>query len=832
MNFSLLKKQLLPHLLAIGILLTVGSIYFSPVLSGEVIETHDILQHNGMAKEVKEFKEETGETSLWTNSMFGGMPTYQIAPNYPNSLFLTKPIFKILARGLPKPLNMLILYFIGFYLLLISFKVDWRLALAGALAYGFASYNIIIIDAGHNTKALAIGLAPLVLAGVNMTLNSKRWILGAALAGITLAFQLHVNHVQITYYLFFIIAGMGIAWLVKEIQSGNTKTALVRTAVLGVAILLGVGSNAGNIMTTAEYAKESTRGKSNIPNKNGKLDEGLSKDYITQWSYDIPESATIFIPNFRGGGAQNNVDFSDYEYFNALSQQYGKRSAQQIMQGQMYWGGQTRGTNGPAYLGAVICFLFVLGLFLLDKPTVIWVSAVSLLSIMLAWGSYFPALTNFFIDYFPAYNKFRTVTMILVIVQITFPLTGILVVSKIAKKEFSRDKVINALKWSVGIVGGFALLFALMPGMFFDFVTDRELNQYADGNGAAILDMIVEARESLMKKDAFRSLLFVLVAATGVFLFITNKLKANVLYIILVVGIAADMWPVAGRFLGPDKFDKPKKEGVITANKIDREIMKDPDLHYRVLNLTLSAFSDATTSYFHKSIGGYHGAKLKRIKELIEHRVEGEIQAITSQNFRNPKKSPVLNMFNVKYFIASTNKGKQLVPNRGALGNAWLVNEVEVLDGAPEEMEALADLDPSTKATTTKEFADYVAGFTGNTNGTVELVEYQPNYLKYKYDTKAESFVVFSEVFYKGNRDWISTIDGNEAEHIRVNYHLRGMKVPAGSGEIEFKFDPPTYHTAETLSLVSSILIILMLLGGGFLAFRKEPETGEVTKNA
>jgi len=832
MNFSLLKKQLLPHLMAIAILLAVGFVYFSPVLGGKSLPTHDILQHTGMAHEVNQFKENTGEVSLWTNSMFGGMPTYQIATSYPNSLFLIKPVYKMLVRGLPKPLNMLILYFIGFYLMLVSFRVDWRLALAGALAYGFASYNIIIIDAGHNTKALAIGLAPLVLAGMNMALTSKHWILGSALAGIAMAFELKVNHVQITYYLFFIAAGMGIAWLVTELKNGNSKNALTRTAALLFALVLGIGSNASNLMVTSEYAKETTRGKSNIPNQNGKLDEGLSKDYITQWSYGIPETGTLFIPNFAGGGSQNNMDFSDYDYYDALSRQYGKKTAQQAMQGQMYWGGQDRGTNGPVYLGAIICFLFVLGLFILDKSTSIWVGVVSLLAIMLSWGSHFMGLTSLFIDYFPGYNKFRTVTMILAIVQITFPLTAVLAISKIIKKEIPKDKILTGLKWAVGITGGFALIFALMPGMFFDFMKVGEYDQYKDPNSAQVLDMIIEGRTSLMRKDSFRSLLFVLAMAAAIYMYVTDKLKANVLYIIVVVGITIDMWPVAARFLGPDKFEKAKTTQLISETKIDRQILQDPDPHYRVLNLSVSPFNDATTSYFHKSFGGYHGAKLKRIQELISNRVEGEIRALTSEGFANPEKSPVLNMFNVKYFIAATKQGKQLVPNRGAMGHAWYVNKVKVLDGAPEEIAELAKVNIRNTATTTQQFSDYVSDFEGSNDGTIELVEYQPNYIKYQYKTNTESFAVFSDVYYRGNIDWISTIDGTEADHIRVNYHLRGMKVPAGEGVIEFRFDPPTYYRAETISLISSLLMILMLLGGGFIAYRTKPAPVVEGKNA
>jgi len=834
MNSFDFKKQLLPHLIGIGILLVVGLAYFNPVLSGKTLQTHDIVQHKGMSKEVKDFKEETGETSLWTNSMFGGMPTYQIAPTYPNSLLLIKPIYKLMTRGLPKPLNMLILYFIGFYIMLIAFKVDWRLAVAGALAYGFASYNIIIIDAGHNTKALAIGMAPFVLAGINMALNHKNWILGAALAGVSMAFELKINHVQITYYLFFIIAGMGIAWLVRELLNGNSKAVLLRAPVLAIALLLGIGSNAGNMMVTAEYAKETTRGKSNIPNEKGELEKGLSKRYITDWSYGVGETGTLMIPNFKGGGAANNMDFSDYEFYDLVVRQYGKKDGQKVVQSQLYWGAQDRGTNGPVYLGALICFLFVFALFVLDKSTSIWIGVVSLLAIMLAWGRNFESFTNFFIDYFPGYNKFRTVTMILAIVQITFPLAGIFALSRVVKKEVTKEKVIKSLKWSLGIAGGFALLFALMPGMFMDFARASEFEQFT-GQQAQILDMLIDARKGLVQKDAFRSLAFILIGGGAIFLLVTEKIKSNVFFLIIIGAVAIDMWPVAARFLGPDKFEKAKTAEPVIATKIDKQIMADPDKHYRVLNLTVSPFNDATTSYFHSSFGGYHGAKLKRIQELISNRVDysekgkngkpklaGEISDLRKNGFSDPSVSPVLNMFNVKYFIASTKQGKTLVPNSGAAGNAWFVNDVKVLDGAPEEMEALKGINPKQTATTTKEFEDYVSGFSGGPNGSINLVEYKPNYLKYEYDTDKDGFVVFSEVFYRGNIDWISTINGEEADHIRVNYHLRGMKVPQGKGTIEFKFDPPTYYTAETLSLISSILMVLMLLGGGFMAYRSK----------
>lgn len=814
------KSILLPHLIAGLAFLLIGLAYFNPILEGKVLPTHDITQHAGSAKEVLDFKEKTGETSLWTNSMFGGMPAYQIAANYPNSLFLSKPFFSLLTRGFPKPLNMLFLYFIGFYVLLLSFKVNWKLALAGALAYGFASYNIIIIDAGHNTKALAIGLAPLVVAAVNMTLNSRQWILGAALSGLALGFQIKVNHVQITYYLLFVLLAMGIAWLVDQLRESNLSKNYLRIPLLGLAFLLAVGANSGNLLTTSEYAKETTRGKVNLSKRQDNTD-GLPKDYITGWSYGIAETGTLLIPNFHGGGSQSNMDYSDLEIYGLAKQQMGDKGASRFVAQSMYWGTQP-GTNGPVYLGAVICFLFVFGLFIVKRTTAYWILSVSALAIALSWGKNFMLLSDLFIDYVPGYNKFRTVTMILSIVQITVPLLAIVGISKLLEGNVPRPAISKALKWSLGIVGGFCLLFAIFPSMFFDFIREGEIDQYQ--KQPDILDLIVDGRASLLRSDAFRSLLFVLLSAGAIWSFTKNWIKKEYLYLAFIALIAIDMWPVAARYLSPAKFEKENNTELV-ASKADNEILKDKSLSYRVLNFTVSPFNDATTSYFHKSLGGYHGAKLRRIQELIENQIDGEIQSISDAGFSNPSLSPVINMFNTKYFIASTKKGKVKVDNPGAMGNAWFVPKVEAFASADEEMAALSGFDPAAMATTTHEYASLARNDYGS--GSIELVSYRPNYLKYEYNADKEGFVVFSEVFYRGNEDWVSTIDNQPSNHIRVNYHLRGMQVPAGKHVIEFRFDPPTYHKAETYSLISSLMLLLMVIGGIFKAYknsRSQPE--------
>lgn len=822
MNNSI-KSQLLKHLLALGVFIAITVAYLFPVLEGKKLPTHDIKQFNGAAAELQKFKADNdGEASLWTNSMFGGMPGYQIATPYPMSMLLIKPVYQLVVHGFPKPMNMLFLYLFGFYVLLISFKVDWRLAIAGALAFGFSSYNIIIIDAGHNTKALAVGLAPFIIAGVNLALRSKKyWILGAALAGVALAFQVKVNHLQITYYTAFIIAAMGISWLVFKLMSGETSDLLKRAGVLIIAALLGVGTNSGAIMMTAEYGKETTRGKSELTLPGAKKTKGLPRDYITGWSYGVAETGTFLIPNFYGGGNANTIDYESSEVYNLFKPQAGRKEAQKIATGVMYWGIQP-GTNGPVYLGAFICFLFVFSFLVVSNKLRIWVLGITALATMLAWGSNFHQLTNFFIDHFPGYNKFRTVTMILIIVEITVPLLAIVGLHKVLSGKVGKDKTIMALKISTAVVGGLCLLFALMPGAFFDFVNEKDLKDYKN-----FLDPLISDRQSLMSKDAFRSLLFVLVGAGAIFAFTKGKLKGNAIYLVVIGVIAMDGWVVAGRFLRPDKFETQKRVEA-KPERVDQQIMKD-DGHFRVLNLSVSTFNDATTSNFHKSLGGYHGAKLQRIQDLISFKIDPEMRARNKAQFQDPNKSPVINMFNTKYFIVPLQGGKKTaLPNEGALGNAWFVENVDVVENANEEMQALGTFDPANTAVTDKRFATYLDGFSGGqSSGNIKLEEYQPNYLKYSYDTDKEQFAVFSEVYYRGNKDWLSSIDGKEAEHIRVNYHLRGMRVPAGKGIIEFRFDPPTYQKGETYSMISSLLLVLLILGGAFITYRESKKEGE-----
>lgn len=831
MNSAIIQELAKKHGLAILLFLAICCIYFLPALQGEKLPTHDIKMNDGMAKEVLDYREKTGEVSLWTNSMFGGMPTYQIATPYPNSIFIVKSFFNVLVRGLPKPLNMLFLCFISFYALMLSFKVKHWLAIAGALAFGFSTYNIYIIEAGHNTKALAIGLAPLVLAAVQFTFTSKRWILGAAFAGLAMAFEIKVNHIQITYYLAFILLAYGISLLILKAKSGEIKKMIPRIAVLIFAFVLAIGANAGNLMTTAEYTQESTRGRSDLTKNDENKSSGLDFEYATAWSFGIGETGTLLIPNFYGGASGENI-VKDGALWESLSRK-GIREAQlKDIQLPYYHGSQSL-VSGPIYFGVIIAFLFVLGLIILDEKYKYWILSASILGLLFAWGHNFESIQRLFFNYLPGYNKFRTVSMAMVIPQITFPLMAILTLNKVFDGSIKKDALIKALKISGGIVGGFIVIFLLAPSAVMSFSNPMD-EQMLGGFAKSVqipmpdfLDLLAEDRISMLRADAFRSLIFTGIAIGLIYLFALDKLKQKWVVAGIALAIVVDVWGIDLRYLTHDDFVSARKyENQVVASPADKQILQDPDLSYRVLNLSVSPFNDATTSYFHKSLGGYHGAKLKRIQELISYNISSELPAIQQVRFQDPKLSPVINMFNTKYYIVPLQNGGTIaVPNEGACGNAWFVDNVVTVENADAEIDSVKNFDPKITAYVDKSFSEYLNGFNGSkVNGSIELTSYAPNKLSYKYKADKEGFAVFSEAYYRGNIDWISKIDGEPKDHIRTDYHLRGMLLPAGEHTITFEFDPPTYYKGESYSLASSIMLILLLLGGIFFAYKESKE--------
>ena len=784
-------KKLIPHLVVLFLFVIISFVYFSPVLKGKKLDMQDIKHWKGMSKEVVDFRDATGEEALWTNSMFSGMPAYQISVKYKGNLI--QYVAKALSLGIPRPANILFLYLLGFYILLLSLKVDYRLSAVGAIAFAFSSYFFIIIQAGHMTKAHAIAYVPMVIAAVLYTYRGKM-LLGGVLTALTVALELYANHLQITYYLVLILLLLGLVQFIKDLKANNLVDFAKRSGILMLAALLASATSLTRLSTTMEYGKDSTRGKSELTDNLENKTSGLDKDYATSWSYGIAESFTLLIPNFHGGASQGTLT-TDSETYQAIKRAPNAR--QLIKQLPLYWGEQPF-TSGPTYAGAIVIFLFVLGLFFMKSEMRTWLILATIMSIMLAWGKNFMSLTNLFLDYFPGYNKFRAVSMILVIAEFTLPLLGFVALNKFLTTDVSIDKKKKPLQLAFYIVGGLTLLFALMPSLFFDFVGGQDAN--LEKNGWPV-DALQSDRAKLLSADAWRSFIFIALTFGTLWIFLKNKLKSQ--YVILIVGVLVltDMWTVNKRYLNDDYFVRESKfETPYQPTQANLQILKDKDPNFRVFNQSISTFNDAGTSYFHKSIGGYHGAKLKRYQELIENHI--------SQG--NPA---VINMLNTKYII---NKKGQAQQNPAAMGNAWFVSNINIVENADAEITALKELDIKNTAVVDERFKDQLTTNLSNENASISLTDYKPNYLKYNSNSTNDGIAIFSEIYY--DKGWNAYVDGKLNPHFRANYVLRGMKIPKGNHIIEFKFEPSAYKTGETISFASSILLLLLLV---FVSFKE-----------
>jgi hypothetical protein len=784
-------KKLSPHLIVILLFVGISFTYFSPLLEGKMLDMHDITEHKGMSKEVVDYREATGDEALWTNSMFSGMPAYQISTRSNGNLI--QYVSKSLSLGIPRPANLLFLYLLGFYLLLLSLKVDYRLSAVGAIAFSFSSYFFIIIMAGHMTKALAIAYLPMVVAAVLYTYRG-RMFLGGVLTALTVALELYANHLQITYYLVLILLLIGIVQFVKDLKANNLPDFAKRSAVLVVAALLASGTAITRLRTTMEYGEESTRGKSELTTNLDNKTSGLDKDYATSWSYGIAESFTLLIPNFYGGASQGALT-TDSETYQAIKR--APNAKQLIKQLPLYWGDQPF-TSGPTYAGSIVIFLFILGLLFVKSEMRIWLLLATILSLMLAWGKNFMFLTEFFLDYFPGYNKFRAVSMILVIAEFTIPLLGFVALNKFLTSDTSANEKKKPLQLAFYIAGGLSLLFALMPSLFFDFVGGQDANLEKKGWP---IDALQSDRVGLLSADAWRSFIFIALTFGTLWLFLKNTLKSQ--YVIMIVGVLvlADMWTVNKRYLNDDNFARKRKVEVpYQATQADQQILRDTDPNFRVFNQSVSTFNDASTSYFHKSIGGYHGAKLKRYQELIENHIAKGNMA-------------VLNMLNAKYFITPKGQAQQ---NPDAMGNAWFVDTINIVPNADAEIAALNEFNPVNTAIVDARFSEQIIDGLDNTAANIVLTEYKPNYLKYNSNSTNDGIAIFSEIYY--DKGWNAYVDNKLTPHFRTNYVLRGMQVPAGNHTVEFKFEPTSYHTSETVAYASSIILLLLL---GFVSYKE-----------
>jgi hypothetical protein len=849
MNF----KKYLPHLAAVVLFAVITLIQFSPLLSNKVLEQGDIVRYKGMSQEMTDFRKAEHAEALWTNSMFGGMPAYQVSTLYPGNWL--GHIDKVFHLFLPHPSGYIFLCFIGFFILLLCLEIDPWLAIVGALAYGFSSYFFIIIEAGHNSKANAIGyLAPL-LGGIILLMRGKHW-LGFAVTTLFMAMELNANHVQISYYGFMLFGLVFLSYFIIAFKQKTIKAFFIGVGLFVAASLIGVLPNAGNLLSTYEYGNYTTRGKteltmnSNLETNKGNITSGLDKDYATQWSYGIGETFTFLIPNFKGGGS-GAIGRSDKDALKNVDPQM----REQVAQSNPYFGDQPF-TSGPVYIGAIVMLLAFLGLFIIDHPLKWALVAGTLLSVMLAWGKHFMGLTSFFMDYVPGYNKFRAVSMILVVAELTIPLLAVLALDKFikasAKSEtftlpFSKMQLDlkKVLIISVAVVGGFCLISAFIPEMTNSFIPAGEETQIVNQlkqSGASdsqiaqfipdFLSNIQKARESIFKSDARRSLMFIGLTSVFLFLYLTKKLKLELFLITLSIFLMADLWPVAGRYLDNRNYvPKAQYDAPPAKTQADDQILLDKTLDYRVLNLSTSTFNDAATSYYHKSIGGYHGAKLKKYQEIIDFHLDKEINMFydglneAAQNDSlmaiHMARVGVLNMLNTRYIIVPAKDQVFAIPNRQANGNAWFVKNIKTVANADSEIVALYGINTKREAVIQQKNKEIVpAADSYNADGTIVMQSYKPNDLVYETDSKEKGFAVFSEIYYP--KGWNAYVDGKLTPHTCVNYVLRGMELPAGKHKVEFKFEPQVYKTGNSVAMIGSILLLLVVGAGLYIANKKK----------
>lgn len=806
-------KAFYPHLLVVVGFILVSLFYFYPVLKGEKIFQSDIVQYTGMAKEQIDFRKETGEEPYWTNSAFGGMPTYQLGAKYPNDVI---GMLDDALRFLPRPADYLFLYFLGFYVLLMVLKVDPLKAFFGALAFGLSTYLIIILGVGHNAKAHAIAYMPMVVAGVLLVFQRK-YITGGLLTMVAAALEINANHFQMTYYLLLLLAIIGVYYVVIAIKNKEFKELGKVIGVFVIAGILAIGANATNLMATSEYAKFSTRSNSELtfnPDGLPKTDSNaMSYEYITEYSYGIAESLNLIAPGLFGGSNNENLGIESETYQNFVAQGYPADQVQGFVEhAPAYWGAQPI-VAAPAYIGVVVFFLFVMAFFVEKRNIKYLFLAGAVLSLLLSWGKNFSALTDFFINYVPLYDKFRAVSSIQVILELCVPALAILGLYQFFKQEDEKAKW-NALWKSGAITFGLLVVLFLIKGMFnFSGANDA---MYAQAYGDEFIRTLKIDREALYTSDVLRSMLFVGLTFAVLFLFVKNMMKETTAIIAVGVLMVFDLFMVDKRYVNnnPDQFRSAREVDMpFEPTEADQRILADTT-HFRVFELE-GGMSSARTSFFHKSIGGYHAAKPRRMQQLFDYQ-------IAKNNVR------VLNMLNVKYVIQSDENGQKLaLQNPAANGNAWFVEKIKFVNSANEEMKALDSLDNKNEVVMNeKNYVDYFKGtkfngqFKKDSLASIQLVSYEPNQLKYVSNNSNEGFAVFSEMYYQNG--WKATIDGKEAQILNVNYVLRGLKVPSGKHTIEFKFEPQVVKTGSTIALMSSIGMILLIGAGVYLENKKK----------
>ena len=824
-------KKFLPDVLAVVLFAVISVAYFFPAdIEGKILYQHDAAAGKGIGREMAEHREQTGEVTRWMNSVFSGMPTYQTAPEYGSTKGLGT-VMDVYHLYLPENVWYVFAYLLGFYILLRAFNFRQSLAVLGSILWAFSSYFLIIIAAGHIWKVMALAYLPPMIAGVVLSYRGK-YLLGTIVTAIFAAFEINANHVQMTYYFLFVILFMVIAFFIDAMRKKELARFGKATAACAVGALIGVCLNLSNLYHTWEYSKESMRGKSELVKKDAANQSatGLDRDYITAWSYGIGETWTLLVPNAKGGAsvplAQNETAMSKADYnFAPIYEQLGQ-----------YWGEQP-GTSGPVYVGAFVLMLFVLGLFIVKGPMKWALLAATVLSVLLSWGKNFMPLTDFFIDYVPMYSKFRTVASILVIAEFTIPLLAMLALKRIVDEP---DLLTRNIKWfyaSFALTGGIALLFALMPTVFFsDFISSSEmkaLTSLPQEYITPVIENLREMRQAVFTADCWRSFFVIVVGALCLLLYKAKKLKAGYMVGAIIVLCLIDLWQVDKRYLNNDMFVyKSVREAPIEMTDADRQILQDTtDLrNFRVLNFASNTFNENETSYYHNSIGGYHAAKLRRYQDIIDYYIAPEMQKLMPavaqaggdmSKVNGDSIFPVLNLLNARYFILPLQDGKTVpIQNPYVHGPAWFVDKISYVDNANKEIETVGKLDLRHEAVADKRFEGVLkAAARQDSTSRVKLVSYMSDNLKYEVSSSKGGVIVFSEVYYPG---WTATVDGQPVELGRVDYLLRAVNVAPGKHTVELAFKPKSVTVTETMAYISYAILLGLIALGVYMEWRKK----------
>ena len=833
-------KQYLPDVVAVVLFVLISFVYFMPAdIDGRILYQHDSAAGRGAGEEMVQYQKQTGEQTRWTNSLFSGMPTYQLAPSY-NSTNVLKKAETAYHLGLPENVWYVFAYLLGFYILLRAFNFRDYMAALGAIIWAFSSYFFIIIAAGHLWKVMALAYLPPMIGGLVLTYRGK-YLWGFLVTAIFAAFEINANHVQMTYYYLFIILFMIIAWLIDALRKHEMMRFCKATLTAVAAALVGICINISNLYHTYQYSQESMRGKSELVKKNSanQTGSGLDRDYITQWSYGIDETMTLLIPNAKGGAS---VPLSQSQTAMSKADPQIEQQIPQLYNGLTQYFGTQPGTSGPVYTGAFVLFLFVLALFLVKGPMKWALLGATILSVLLSWGHNFMGFTNLFLDYVPMYAKFRTVASILVIAEFTIPLLAMMMLKKIndepeiLTEKRNRKFVIASLLLTAGV----AMMVAVAPGLMGPFVTEQEQQVLSGIQGmppellSAIINNLTAMREAMVSADAWRSTGIIVAGFLILLLYSKRRLSSRFMVGAIAVLCLADMWQVNKRYLYDDMFvEKSVREVPQKMTATDQIILRDKSLDYRVLNLASNTFNENETSFYHKSIGGYHPAKLRRYQEMIDAYIEPEMQhtmtAIGQAGGDMTKVNgdsifPVLNMLNTKYFIVGLQSGQTVpVQNPYANGNAWFVDKISYVNNANEEIDAVGKLNLKHEAVADKKFEAQLGKATPETNtDLITLKSYEPNHLVYNVTSKNGGIIVFSEIYYPG---WTATVDGVQAELGRANYILRALNIKPGKHEVVLDFHPASLRKTEGIAYGSYGVLVLILVIGILTEWKRRKET-------